>query len=367
MLFLILCSGLWNSPKFHHLSHHQSYRRMKSEKPNINPKKNHCIRRISVFFGWILASPYISNLDSSILDRSFEKKRKEMSLAILSPEGLRQDGRRTHEVRLSHLRLGVSDSSTTDGSAYFSLGATRVLATVVGPRSKRMSSGAVTLVPGTNMCVSVDMAATTFAHGGRRIRSRSDRLLSSTSEFVSSTLASVVDLPAIARSRGSSGVEADPEMEIAVSLLILAADGGLLAACVTAAGWACADAGVSMRDVLAACQVSVIPVPRATVSATTVVATDVGASDGDASADSGMAVGVLVDPIAREESAGTALLTTVVLLQDPSTVVSMSMEGRLRAAVVPVAAEWAKVGATAIARNCAKEARDYASKRAFST
>ena len=48
-------------------------------------------------------------------------------LEILSPEELRLDGRRPHELR----RMGVFKQA--DGSAYIEMGNTKALATVYGP------------------------------------------------------------------------------------------------------------------------------------------------------------------------------------------------------------------------------------------
>ena len=52
-------------------------------------------------------------------------------LEILSPEELRLDGRRPHELRKIVCRMGVFKQA--DGSAYIEMGNTKALATVYGP------------------------------------------------------------------------------------------------------------------------------------------------------------------------------------------------------------------------------------------
>lgn len=70
------------------------------------------------------------------------------SRELISPEGLRSDGRRAHELRRVEVRLGslawsasgagggggAAAAQAVDGAAYYSQGNTKVLAFVVGPR-----------------------------------------------------------------------------------------------------------------------------------------------------------------------------------------------------------------------------------------
>ncbi|KAJ2340076.1 Exosome non-catalytic core component, partial [Coemansia erecta] len=55
---------------------------------------------------------------------------------LLSPEGLRIDGRRANELRRILCRASVLN--TADGSAYYEQGNTKVLVAVFGPREPRM-------------------------------------------------------------------------------------------------------------------------------------------------------------------------------------------------------------------------------------
>lgn len=56
-------------------------------------------------------------------------------LELLSDQGFRIDGRRSHELRKIQCKLGVF--SQADGSAYVEQGNTKVLAAVYGPHEVR--------------------------------------------------------------------------------------------------------------------------------------------------------------------------------------------------------------------------------------
>lgn len=49
-------------------------------------------------------------------------------------KGLRLDGRRSHELRSINASMGVISGRLSEGSAFFEIGNTRVMATVFGPR-----------------------------------------------------------------------------------------------------------------------------------------------------------------------------------------------------------------------------------------
>lgn len=59
---------------------------------------------------------------------------------LISPEGLRIDGRRANEIRRIKCEMGLFERA--DGSAYFEQGNTRVLCAVYGPREVRYSAEA---------------------------------------------------------------------------------------------------------------------------------------------------------------------------------------------------------------------------------
>lgn len=56
-------------------------------------------------------------------------------LQLLSDEGFRTDGRKPNELRRLRCKIGVFTQA--DGSAYFEMGNTKVLAAVYGPHEVR--------------------------------------------------------------------------------------------------------------------------------------------------------------------------------------------------------------------------------------
>lgn len=74
-------------------------------------------------------------------------------LELLSDQGFRIDGRRTHELRKIQCKLGVF--SQADGSAYVEQGNTKVLAAVYGPHEVRLVTVPSNLVHSTLFNVQV--------------------------------------------------------------------------------------------------------------------------------------------------------------------------------------------------------------------
>jgi len=89
----------------------------------------------------------------------------------VTPEGLRLDGRRPHELRRMQSRMGVLCES--DGSAYVEMGNTKVLVAVYGPREVRHRGKAVSNQDHAVLNCEYSMA--TFSSGERRRRTRGDR------------------------------------------------------------------------------------------------------------------------------------------------------------------------------------------------
>ena len=88
--------------------------------------------------------------------------------SLISPEGLRQDGRRVGEIRRLRCRLGAAPRA--DGSAYVEMGNTKVLATVCGPHEARR--------PGEQLdcaALTCELSALPFAGGAHRPQGRGDR------------------------------------------------------------------------------------------------------------------------------------------------------------------------------------------------
>lgn len=94
-----------------------------------------------------------------------------MTTEYVSPEGLRLDGRRPHEMRHMHAVVGVVPSA--DGSALFHMGNTKVMAVVYGPhevsnRTHQLHDRAL---------VRCEYSMATFSTGERRRRGKTDRYI----------------------------------------------------------------------------------------------------------------------------------------------------------------------------------------------
>lgn len=88
---------------------------------------------------------------------------------LLSPEGLRIDGRRWNELRRFEARL--STTTAADGSSYIEWGNTKILCTVTGPVEPK--SGANRSQDGATVLVDVCFAA--FSGNDRKKRARGDK------------------------------------------------------------------------------------------------------------------------------------------------------------------------------------------------
>lgn len=149
--------------------------------------------------------------------------------------GLREDGRRVGELRHLSVKLGLKGAH--DGSAYFEMGQTRVLAQVVGPHevsSRRLESH-------EHAIITVDFAPAPFAGLERKRRRGGDRKGVELAMAVQQSLEATVL------------VANYPNTQIDVFLTVLQDDGGRLPACLNAAVLAVIDAGVSMKDMLVSC------------------------------------------------------------------------------------------------------------------
>ena len=152
---------------------------------------------------------------------------------VLSPEGLRLDGRRPGEIR--RLRCQLSAEPKADGSAYLEQGNTKVLVTVTGPHEVSSQRKA----QHDRAVLHCTYAALPFSAGQHKNPSRT-----ADSELASS-VGSVFD-PVVQ-------TQLYPRTQIDVSLSVLQADGGVRAACINATTLALIDAGIALEDYVAAC------------------------------------------------------------------------------------------------------------------
>ncbi|KAF8252378.1 ribosomal protein S5 domain 2-like protein [Wilcoxina mikolae CBS 423.85] len=150
---------------------------------------------------------------------------------ILSPEGLRVDGRRWNEIRRFHAQLSTQPAAA-DGSSYVEQGNTKVVCTVTGPAEASMRSKQ--LHDKTSVTVEVTFAA--FSGTERKRRGKNDKRVQEMRTMLQRTFASAIL------------THLHPRSEITISLHILSQDGGVLATCVNAITLALIDAGVPMTD-----------------------------------------------------------------------------------------------------------------------
>jgi exosome complex component RRP41 len=131
---------------------------------------------------------------------------------MISPEGLRVDGRRSNELRIFKSKISTLDA---DGSAYVEHGNTKLIASVHGPMQSKME-------------LQVIVTSCTFI--------RNDRL---------KELANII--------RESFEPIITNHSLIQLNVQILQMDGGVLHAAINASCLALIDAGIPMSDYLVAC------------------------------------------------------------------------------------------------------------------
>lgn len=155
--------------------------------------------------------------------------------------GLREDGRRSGELRQVSVKLG--HDGTHDGSACYQIGQTRILAEVSGPhevQNRRQECFERALIK-------VEYSPVPFTESdSKRKRSGPNKQSSELVLAVQKALeASIV-------------VTNYPNTQIDVCLTIFQDDGGKLPASINAASLAVIDAGIQMTDLLVACSVGII-------------------------------------------------------------------------------------------------------------
>ncbi|TPX34565.1 hypothetical protein SmJEL517_g02817 [Synchytrium microbalum] len=156
---------------------------------------------------------------------------------IVSPEGLRTDGRRPTELRRISCRMGVF--STADGSAYLQHGNTKLIAAVYGPREPSQHQRGEVMYDRAFITVKYNVAS--FSLGERRKASRLDRRNQEVANIIKKTFETVIETT---KYKGA---------EIAIYIQLLQVDGGSLHAAINAATLAILDAGIEMSEYVCAC------------------------------------------------------------------------------------------------------------------
>ncbi|XP_065652192.1 exosome complex component RRP41 [Hydra vulgaris] len=161
-------------------------------------------------------------------------------LDLVSPEGLRFDGRKCHELRKITAKKGIF--SQADGSAYIEQGNTKVIASVYGPHE--VSNRSKTLHDSTLINCQFSMA--TFSMSERKNRPKGDRKSTEISMLLEKTFATAIM------------TELYPRSQIDIYVQVIQSDGGIIAACINVATLALIDAGVPMKDFVCACTSSYV-------------------------------------------------------------------------------------------------------------
>eukprot|EP00965_Chrysotila_dentata_P214844 6188419-Pleurochrysis_carterae.AAC.7 len=153
----------------------------------------------------------------------------------------RMDGRTINEFRPFSLRLGAVARAV--GSAAFSLKNTQCVAAVNGPTAYERGEFAMA----AQVQCSVRLASFCRPAGRRAERGP---ILAAEERELSASLTTAL----------SSSIQLDryPKSVISINVLVMQDDGGALAAAVTCASLALADAGLLLYDVIAACSCATI-------------------------------------------------------------------------------------------------------------
>ncbi|KAG0635195.1 ribosomal protein S5 domain 2-type protein [Tuber brumale] len=157
---------------------------------------------------------------------------------ILSPEGLRTDGRRWNEIRRFSAKMATTTAA--DGSSYVEHGNTKVICSVNGPIEPRTANARNS----ERATVTVDVCFAAFSGTDRKKRGKGDKRVLEMQSALSRTFAATL-LTTL-----------HPRSEVHISLHILSQDGSILATCVNATTLALVDAGVPMTDYVTACTVA---------------------------------------------------------------------------------------------------------------
>lgn len=152
---------------------------------------------------------------------------------LVSEDGIRHDGRRLDELRPT--KMEVSILSNASGSAYVEFGKTRVVAAVYGPREPPQRY--MVLPHRAVLRCRYHMAP--FSTDERKNPAPSRREIE-----ISKVIREALEPVVIS--------EAFPRTSIDVFIEVISADGGTRTAALNAASLALADAGIPMRDLVAA-------------------------------------------------------------------------------------------------------------------
>jgi exosome complex component RRP41 len=153
---------------------------------------------------------------------------------LIDKKGLRLDGRKPEELRPIKIEVGIL--SNADGSAYIEQGRNKILAAVFGPKEMHPKHLALP----DRMVIRCRYHMAPFSVQERKSPAPSRREIE-LSKVIREALESAIF------------IEYYPRTGIDVFIEVLQADGSTRCASITAASVALADAGIPMRDLIAAC------------------------------------------------------------------------------------------------------------------
>ncbi len=153
---------------------------------------------------------------------------------LIAKNGIRADGRKLDELRPTKIEAGVIRNA--DGSAYIEQGKNKILAGVYGPREVHPKH--LTLLDRALLRCRYHMAPFSVEERKSPAPSRREQELSKVITWAIEP---------------SIFLEHFPRTSIDVFIEVLQANGGTRCAGITAASVALADAGIPMRDLVAAC------------------------------------------------------------------------------------------------------------------
>jgi exosome complex component RRP41 len=153
---------------------------------------------------------------------------------LIDKKGLRVDGRKPDELRPIKIEVGIL--SNADGSAYIEQGKNKILAAVFGPKEMHPKHLALP----DRMVIRCRYHMAPFSVQERKSPAPSRREIE-LSKVIREALESAIF------------IEYYPRTGIDVFIEVLQADGSTRCASITAASVALADAGIPMRDLIAAC------------------------------------------------------------------------------------------------------------------
>jgi exosome complex component RRP41 len=203
-----------------------------------------------------------------------------MSRELITPEGLRLDGRRAYEIR--KLVLTAEDSNiTADAACYYQQGNNKILVKIIGPRQSKdninlnsTQPNSVTTTTSANTNINSSAAekslvvSSLLAEGLLPCAIHCDiqfNAFSSTSVAIASATANKTDRRAVEYSsiikatfEGNILTHLYPDCEINIMIEILSNDGSILSSAINATEAALQLAGIAQKDTIAAATVGLI-------------------------------------------------------------------------------------------------------------